>query len=100
MDEFNIYADFVTDNMFATLPFMRIDSSSDDEYVQWTVGDRLDRLAYKYYNNAAFGKFILLANPKYISENDIEVDSILRIPMPKQALINSIRSQIQRSKAF
>jgi hypothetical protein len=100
MDEFNMYADFINDNKFSNLPFMRIEQSSEDDYVQWTLGDRLDKLAYKYYNNAAFGKFILLANPQYISEGDIEVESILRIPMPKQALINSIRSQIEKSKAF
>jgi hypothetical protein len=100
MDEFNIYADFITDNTFATLPFLKIEESIEDEYIQWSVGDRLDRLAYKYYNNPAFGKFILLANPQYLSENDIEIDSILRIPMPKQSLINSIRGQIEKNKGF
>ena len=100
MDEFNIYADFVTDNTFATLPFIKIDESPEDEYVQWTLGDRLDRLAYKYYNNPAFGKFILLANPQYISENDIETDSIVRVPMPKQSLLNIIRDKINKSKKF
>jgi hypothetical protein len=100
MDEFNIYADFVTDNTFSTLPYFKIKETSDDNYVQWTLGDRLDRLAYKYYNNAAFGKFILLANPQYLSEGDIEVDNVIRIPMPKQYLLNTIRDKIQTSKRF
>lgn len=100
MDEFNIYADFVTDNTFATLPYFKIKETSDDVYVEWNVGNRLDRLAYTYYNNAAFGKFILLANPQYTSEGDIEVGNIIRIPMPKQYLINTIRDRIELSKRF
>lgn len=100
MDEFNMYADFITDEKFLTLPFLKINESPDDVYIEWNLGNRLDRLAYTYYNNAAFGKFILLANPQYITEGDIEVGNILRIPMPKQNLINTIRDRIQLSEKF
>lgn len=100
MDEFNMYADFITDDKFSTLPFLKINESPDDAYIEWNLGNRLDRLAYTYYNNAAFGKFILLANPQYITEGDIEVGNILRIPMPKQHLINTIRDRIQLSERF
>jgi hypothetical protein len=100
MDEFNMYSEFITDNTFATLPYFNIKETGDDAYVEWNVGNRLDRLAYTYYNNAAFGKYILLANPQYLSEGDIEVGNIVRIPMPKQYLLDTIRSKVQMSKRF
>jgi len=100
MDEFNIYADFITDNTFETLPFFKIKETPNDAYIEWNVGNRLDAIAYTYYNNAAFGKFILLANPEYISEGDIEVGNIIRIPMPKQYLLNAIREKIETSNRF
>jgi hypothetical protein len=100
MDEFNIYSEFITDNTFATLPYFKINESADDVYIEWNVGNRLDRLAYTYYNNAAFGKFILLANPQFLSEGDIEVGNIIRVPMPKQYLLNAIRDKIELSKRF
>jgi hypothetical protein len=100
MDEFNMYSEFITDNTFATLPYFNIRETGDDAYVEWSIGNRLDRLAYTYYNNAAFGKYILLANPQYLSEGDIEVGNIVRIPMPKQYLLDSIRSNVQMNKKF
>lgn len=100
MDEFNLYVDFINDNNFATVPFIKIPESGDDSYVEWTVGSKLDRLAYDYYNNAALGKFILLANPQYLSEADIEIEDIIRIPLPKESMFNLIRSRIQQSKLF
>jgi hypothetical protein len=100
MDEFNLYADFITDNKFATLPFIKIPETGNDVYVEWSVGNRLDLLAYNYYNNAALGKLILLANPKYLSEADIEDGNIVRIPMPKEYFLNTIKDGIAASKTF
>jgi hypothetical protein len=100
MDEFNIYQGFIDDNTFSTLPFFSIPETSDDAYVEWQIGNRLDRLAYNYYENAALGKFILLANPQYISEGDINVGDILRIPLPKEDMFNYIRQRVNQSKIF
>lgn len=100
MDEFNMYEGFIDDNLFSTLPFLKIDESNNDIYVEWTIGHRLDKLAYTYYENAALGKLILLANPTYISEGDINVGDILRIPMPKENVFNSIRDKADKSKVF
>ena len=100
MDEFNVYTDYIDDNNFATLPFLKIPETQDDVFIQWTVGSRLDNLAYTYYNNAALGKFILLANPTFISEGDISVGDILRVPMTKEVMFNSIRESIKQNKKF
>jgi hypothetical protein len=100
MDEFNMYADFITDNSFATVPFLKIPETDSDAYVEWTVGSRLDKIAFIYYNNAALGKFILLANPEYISEADFNVGDIIRIPLPKENMFNFVRSRIAQSELF
>lgn len=100
MDEFNLYNGFIDDNTFATLPFFKIDESEEDIYIEWNVGNRLDKVAYKYYQNAAFGKFILLANPQYLSEGDINIGDILRIPMPKDNMLSIIRNRINLSRLF
>jgi hypothetical protein len=100
MDEFNMYKDFIDDNTFATLPFFKIPISDTDEYVLWTVGSRLDTISFRYYNNAALGKFILLANPMYLTEADIEIGDILRIPYPKENIFGFIREKIAQYKLF
>ena len=95
-----MYEGFIGDNTFATLPFFKIPESSSDFYVQWTVGSKLDKIAYDYYDNAALWKFILLANPKYFSEGDIEIDDIIRIPFPKQDMFSYIKQKVEQSKLF
>lgn len=100
MDEFNMYSNFIDDNNFNTLPFLKIEETPNDSYIEWNVASRLDKLAFTFYNNAAFGKFILLANPEYLSEGDIEVGDVIRIPLPKEYLISAIRNSINQSNRF
>ena len=100
MDEFNIYDGFIDDNIFSTLPYFKIDESDTDIYIEWNVGNRLDRLAYTYYQNAALGKFILMANPQYLSEGDLDIGDILRIPMPKENMFAILRNRIELSRKF
>jgi hypothetical protein len=100
MDEFNMYEGFIDDNTFKTLPFFTIPETENDAYVEWTVGSRLDKIAYTYYDNPALWKFILLANPQYISEADIDIEDILRIPLPKENIFNFIRQRVKESTLF
>lgn len=100
MDEFNMYEGFIDDNTFATLPFFNIPQGDNDAYVEWSVSSRLDKIAYTYYDNAAIWKLILLANPQYLSESDIEIGDVLRIPLPKEDLFGYIRQKAEESKIF
>lgn len=93
MDEFNLYENYIDDNQYQPLPFFKIDENDDDIYIEWTNGSRLDKIAYSYYNNPALWKLILLANPIFLSEGDIEVGDILRIPATKERLFSEIRNQ-------
>jgi len=100
MNEFNLYSNFIGDELFSTLPFLKVEEYNTDIYVQWNVSSRLDKLAYKYYNNASIYKLILLANPQYISEDQIEIDDYIRIPFPKETLFSRLNESINKSKKF
>ena len=100
MDEFNMYEGFIDDNTFSTLPFFNIPQTDNDAYVEWTVGSRLDKVAYNYYDNAALWKFILLANPQYLTEADIEIGDIIRVPLQKEDMFGYIRQKAEESKTF
>jgi hypothetical protein len=100
MDEFNLYENYITDNQFQPVPFLKINENDDDIYVEWTNGSRLDKIAYTYYDNAALWKLILLANPFFLSEGDIQVGDILRLPATKDELFGEIRNSIDLKKAF
>lgn len=47
---------------------------------EWTVGDTLDGVAYRYYNESALRWAILDANPQYRTEFDIAYGDIILIP--------------------
>lgn len=47
---------------------------------EWTIGDTLDGVAYRYYEESAFRWAILDANPKYRTEFDIEYGDVILIP--------------------
>ena len=100
MDEFNMYEGFIDDNTFSTLPFFNIPQTDNDAYVEWTVGSRLDKVPYNYYDNAALWKFILLANPQYLTEADIEIGDIIRVPLQKEDMFGYIRQKAEESKIF
>ena len=100
MDEFNMYEGFIDDNTFSTLPFFNIPQTDNDAYVEWTVGSRLDKVSYNYYDNAALWKFILLANPQYLTEADIEIGDIIRVPLQKEDMFGYIRQKAKESKIF
>lgn len=53
---------------------------SSCSYYTVVVGDTLDGIAYKQYNNAQLGWAIMDANPKYQSEVEIKAGDILMIP--------------------
>lgn len=54
-----------------------------DVVYQFQVGDRLDLLAEKFYNDPQLGWKILKANPNYLHELEIKEGAILTIPNPE-----------------
>ena len=53
---------------------------------EWTRGDTLDGISYKYYGNSAFRWAILDANPNYRTEFDIKCGDLISIPSYDEVL--------------
>lgn len=53
------------------------------------IGERLDNLAFKYYDDPTLGWVIMCANPDFDNEFDIPFGTNLRIPYPLQRVFDS-----------
>lgn len=85
------------DNVSRVFPFIKISNSPLDKYETYILGDvstRFDVLADKYYSDSSLSKIILLANPEYKNEWSIPDGSTIRIPFPKQRVLNEIEDKI------
>jgi hypothetical protein len=78
------------------MPFVKLPINLSDKYETWnTEFSRMDKLSYKYYGNPFYDFLILLANPQYVSEFDIEDGSLIRIPFPLNKAISDYEASIQ-----
>jgi len=85
------------DNVSKLFPFIKISNSPQDKYETYILGDvksRFDVLADKYYSDPSLAKVILLANPQYANEWSIPDASLIRIPFPKQRVLNEIEEKV------
>lgn len=90
MDSFDRYYYAKIDGNLNQLPFIELPESNSDKYIKYIEGNnmtRFDVLAQKYYNNPTMGYFILMANPEYLSEHDIPDGTVIRIPFPKERIV-------------
>lgn len=90
MDKFDRYYYAKVDGNLNQLPFVEFPENSSDKYIKYIEGSnktRFDVLAQKYYDNPTMGFFILMANPEYMSEHDIPDGTVIRIPFPKERVI-------------
>ncbi len=55
-----------------------------DDFHEFGIADRIDKLAFKYYKDATLGWIIMCANPKYFNELEIPIGDKIRIPLPLQ----------------
>ena len=93
---FDRYSNFRVNNSMKPIPGITIPSSSGDKKIVYKLGDsRLDKISNAYYNTPYYGWLIMLANPEFGGlEFNIPDQSILRIPFPFEAAINSYIIQI------
>lgn len=90
MENFDRYYYARIDGQLNQLPFIELPEDSNDKYIKYIEGSnktRFDILAQKYYNNPTMGFFILMANPEYMSEHDIPDGKVIRIPFPKERIM-------------
>lgn len=83
----------------SVMPFVKIPVNLSDKYETWNVGfSRMDRLSVKYYGNPFYDFLILLSNPQFSSEFDIEDGAIIRIPFPLSKVIVDYELAINLTK--
>jgi hypothetical protein len=85
-DRYELYRN--DDDTVNQLPFVKLPINPSDKYTKWIEGDRLDRLAMRFYGNPFYDFLILYANPEYLSEFDIPYETVLRIPFPLEKAKN------------
>jgi hypothetical protein len=98
VNEYDRYAILRNDNgTIESMPFVKLPINSTDKYEYWNEGfSRLDKISQKYYLNPFFDWLILLANPDYTNEWDIDDGYLLRIPFPKEKAIADYEATIKQ----
>lgn len=82
------------------MPFVKIPENLSDKYETWNTNfSRMDRLSKKYYGNPFYDFLILLANPQYSSEFDIEDGTVIRIPFPLNKAVADYEATIELMKS-
>ena len=67
-------------NVYRSRIYPEIPVSDNDIYVASETGDRLDTLAYQYYNNSSYWWIIAAANNIHNAPFGLKDGTILRIP--------------------
>jgi len=90
------YQNFRFNNQVRVLPFIKIPTSSDDVFIEYTNRTRLDIVSNTYYGSPYYGWLIMQANPQYGGlEFDIPEGSVIRIPLPFLAALNSYQQAVK-----
>lgn len=71
--------------------YPEIPLSDNDIYVATETGDRLDTLAYQYYNNASYWWVIASANNIHNAPFGLKDGTILRIPQNYIEIVNKFK---------
>ena len=71
--------------------YPEIPLSDTDIYVATETGDRLDTLAYQYYNNASYWWVIASANNIHNAPFGLKDGTILRIPQNYIEIVNKFK---------
>lgn len=95
-NDFDLYEFTKINGVSYTPPFVKINERNSDKYEKYFTGiSRLDKLSFKYYGNATYGKIILIANPQFLSESEIDDQAVIRIPFPLTPVLTEIQDKIR-----
>ena len=70
-------------------PIRKILPAATDILHPFKMGERIDNLAEKYYNDPTLGWIIMCGNPIYDNELDIPFGVSVRVPFPLSRVLNS-----------
>jgi hypothetical protein len=79
-------------NVYRSRIYPEIPLSDNDIYVASETGDRLDTLAYQYYNNSSYWWIIASANNIHNAPFGLKDGTILRIPQNYIQIVNKFKS--------
>ena len=79
-------------NVYRSRIYPEIPLSDNDIYVASETGDRLDTLAYQYYNNSSYWWIIASANNIHNAPFGLKDGTILRIPQNYIEIVNKFKS--------
>lgn len=91
--EFSRYSNGLT-----IFPKIEISKRNTDKIIKWENGFKMNSLSSKYYTDPRYGWIILLANPQFSMEFDIEPNTLIRIPMPFKDVLKEIIDKIEENK--
>ncbi len=79
-------------NVYRSRIYPEIPVSDSDIYVASETGDRLDTLAYQYYNNSSYWWIIASANNIHNAPFGLKDGTILRIPQNYIEIVNKFKN--------
>jgi len=77
--------------VFKPTLYPKIPIRDSDIFIYPRFGDRLDNLAYKYYNDVSLWWIIAKANDLDEAHIGLEVDKQIRIPMDINPILNKLQ---------
>tara|TARA_Y100000385_G_C13055134_1_gene621597 strand:+ start:1175 stop:1480 length:306 start_codon:yes stop_codon:yes gene_type:complete len=97
MDRYNTNKKIKNKNItsYSSIIYPKIERSSNDIYIRARLGDRLDHLAYEYYNDVSLWWIIAEANGLGKGSMAIPTGNQIRIPMDTDKIINDFNSSVQ-----
>jgi len=89
----------IKENELNNMPPIQIDRRGTDKYIEYNRNlTRIDRISGNVYEDETLGKIIMWANPEYDYEFNIPNGTILRVPFPKNAVLQEITQKINLQK--
>jgi len=87
-------------NFYATIIYPKIERSTEDIYIRARIGDRLDHLAFEYYNDVSLWWIIAQANGLGKGSMAIIAGTQIRIPMSTDIIINNFNDMVQQRRVI
>jgi hypothetical protein len=75
-------------------PNVTIKDRETDLWMEYGTEDKLELVAHEVYGDASLWWIIMLANPEYAMEYEIEPGETLRVPLPLNSVITEIKNQV------
>jgi hypothetical protein len=88
-----------SESTLENMPPIEIQKRGTDKNVLYNKNlTRLDRMAGDFYDDETLWKIILWANPEYNYEFDIPDNTNIRIPWPKNDVLDEVLTKISTTK--